>query len=272
MVFRSQAQAKQFFIDKILFQAQKDQITLSEAEQYMLGWTETEGGFELNQKIIDEFEKETTRAKYEAKISNLIKHAYDSDIHNDPANGQTYHAAYRILNQGDHYLLVMIKAALGEIRNDRKSDLWLKDKVLLILTGLGLTLVPFFTSVYFHLSMEWNAFMLTCVFFYLIPFGIYSFGMYMTSKKQAHSLTKIIFFQIAIAAVVISAYVYLIVRFGVIDITSHEHDRAGFRFIVSAPLLIVSIILLDFTLKRGIVYDGITGLMERFRSNEQRQR
>jgi len=39
MVFRNQGQAKQFFIDKILFQAQKDRIALSEAEKYMLGWT-----------------------------------------------------------------------------------------------------------------------------------------------------------------------------------------------------------------------------------------
>ena len=271
MVFSNQKQAKQFFIDKILFQAQKDRMSLSEAEQYMLGWTETEGGFELNQKLIDEFDKQTTPEIYESKISTLIKHAYDSDALSEPGKGKIYRDAYHVLSQGDHYLLVMIKKALQEIRDDRKSDLWLKDKLLLIMTGLGLTLVPFFTAIYFNLSEQWNDFMLTCIFFYVIPFGVYSLALYRTAKKQAHSLAKIIFFQIGIIAFAVSAYVYLIVQFHIIDITSHGYDRAGFRFIVSVPLFIVSVIMLDFTLKRGIVYDGVSDLLEKVRGEERQK-
>ena len=236
----------------------------------MLGWTETEGGFELNQKLIDELDKQTTREKYEAKISTLVKHVYDSDVINDPAKEKTYRAAYRTLNQGDHYLLVMIMQSLQEIRSDHKSDLWLKDKLLLIMAGLAIAL-PFFAALYFGLSREWYDFLAACVFFYLIPFCIYSIMLYTTSKKKSHSLTKIILFQIAIAAFAISIYAYLIAHFKIIDLTSHANDQFGFRFIVSVPLFIVSVIMLDFTLKRGIVYDGITDLLAKVRGEQRRK-
>lgn len=259
MVFRNQGQAKQFFIDKILFQAQKDRIALSEAEKYMLDWTETEGGFELNQKLIDKFHEQTSSDDYELKVSSLIRSAYNSDIHNDPALGQEYHAAYHRLKQGDHYLLVMIEQAFQGLNATIKSETGLKDKLLLILASLGVTLVPFIAAVYFDFSKQWASFMYTCIFLYLFPFGLYCYAVHRTAKAKGSSLStvKLVLFQFAIAAIAISTYVYLIVQFNVVDIADHESDRVGFRLIVSAPLLIISIILSDVTLQRGIFYDGI---------------
>jgi hypothetical protein len=266
MVFKSQAQAKLFFIDKILFQAQKDRISLSEAEQYMLGWTETEGGFELNRKLIDEFDTQTIRENYEKAICALIRHAYDTDISNDPAMSKTYNAAYRTLNHGDHYLLVMIKQTFQEIRADHKSDLWLTDKLLLIMTALGIA-VPFVAALYFQLSREWYNFLAACVFFYLIPFSIYSYMAVKTARKKGNVLSKMenVSIPILISIVSIVLYVYLIDKFNIIELRSHSFDHAGFRFIVAAPLLIFSICLLDFSLKRGLVYDGVMGYIDKLR-------
>ena len=53
MIFADQFQAKRFFMDRVSLQAEKEHIPLSGAEQYMLGWTETEEGFEVNQEYID---------------------------------------------------------------------------------------------------------------------------------------------------------------------------------------------------------------------------
>ena len=112
-MFTSQLQAKDFFIERIVLQAQTDNISLSEAEKYMLRWTETEEGFEMDQKLIDRFNEETIDSEYEKKISNLIKHAYEADIKNDSQMKEKYQSAYKALRKGDHYILVMIDDAIG---------------------------------------------------------------------------------------------------------------------------------------------------------------
>jgi hypothetical protein len=113
MIFSSQIQAKKFFIDRIIFHAQKGNIPLTEAERYMLGWTEVEQGFEMNQQLTEKFNEETSDAKYEKKISSLVRSAYDADIKSDPELKETYRSAYKVLKQGDHYLLVMINNSIG---------------------------------------------------------------------------------------------------------------------------------------------------------------
>lgn len=266
MTFRSQEQAKQFFIDKILFQAQKDRVILSDAEQYMLGWSESERAFELNKKLSDEFREQTSDQEYERRISTLIKRAYDADIQNDPALGQTYHAAYQCLKQGDYYILIMIEKALQGYKAAIKTDAWLKDKILLILVGLGITLVPFMIAVYFNFSKQWASFMSACIFLYLFPFGLYSYSIYRTAKtKGTMSATRTIIFPLVIATIAICMYVYLIVQFNIIDIAAHESDRIGFRLIVSAPLLVVSIFILDVALQRGILYDNIAEYLQKLK-------
>jgi hypothetical protein len=113
MQFLNEEYAKRFFIDKVLLQAQKENITLSEAEKYMLNWTETEVGFEIDQILINKFNAETTNAAYEKKICSLLRHAYDNDVVNDSRMKETYRNAYRTLNKRDHYILVMIDEAIG---------------------------------------------------------------------------------------------------------------------------------------------------------------
>jgi len=154
----------------------------------------------------------------------------------------------------------MIEQAFQGLNATMKSVTGLKDKLLLILTGLGVMLVPFITAVYFDFSKQWASFMYTCIFLYLFPFGLYSYAVHRTAKAKGSSLStvKLVLFQLVIAAITISTYVYLIIQFNVADIAAHESDRVGFRLIVSAPLLIISIILSDVTLQRGIFYDGIT--------------
>lgn len=56
---------------------------------------------------------ETTDKIFEEKVISLLKRAFDDDLRRDGESKQAYQDAYRALNQGDHYLLVMIKSALG---------------------------------------------------------------------------------------------------------------------------------------------------------------
>lgn len=136
MTFSNEIQDKKYFIDKILLQARHENIQFSEAEKYMLGWTETEEGFVINKQLLDKFNQETADAKYEKKVVSLLRRVYNSDVSNDPTSKDSYREAYRILNSGDYYILVMIRSAIGS-----KLSNGLKDRVLLILAAIGVFLL-----------------------------------------------------------------------------------------------------------------------------------
>ena len=111
--FPNQAAAKQFFIDRIVFQAGKDGVALAEVEKQMLAWSEAEMTPVEAIELGSRFEKETTNAELERKISALVKKAYKEDVARDAGARRLYLEAYRVLNQGDHYILVMVEPMLG---------------------------------------------------------------------------------------------------------------------------------------------------------------
>ncbi len=109
----NESQAKQFLINRIIFQAQKEHCALSEVEQYMLGWSESDKGFEIDDTLTERFNQETTDEAYEKKMADLIARAFKEDVNQNPEAKGKYRGAYRALKQGDHYILVMIEAAIG---------------------------------------------------------------------------------------------------------------------------------------------------------------
>jgi hypothetical protein len=113
VAFADQCSAKAFFIERLTSQAEKEGIRLSEAERYMLAWSESDPTFAQNPALTRQFENETTDKIFEEKVISLLKRVFDDDLRRDGASKETYQDAYRVLNQGDHYLLVMIKSALG---------------------------------------------------------------------------------------------------------------------------------------------------------------
>lgn len=108
-----QAGAKAYFIALIVEQAGKSNVPLSEAERYNLAWCETDPSFERKLELDSKFEEETTMEEYEKKVATLIKQAYDAAAASSSEGKQTFRAAYKALSKGDHYLLVMLRAALG---------------------------------------------------------------------------------------------------------------------------------------------------------------
>ncbi len=77
-VFTSQGQAKRFFVDKIVAQAVREGHPLSE--------------------------------------SGLAVRAYAADIASNPDAGPTYREAFHVLNQGDHYILMMLEGLSRRLR------------------------------------------------------------------------------------------------------------------------------------------------------------
>ena len=106
--------------------------------------------------------------------------------------------------------------------------------------------------------------MIFCYLFLIIYFG-YSHVTFSLKKEPISKRLRIYLFQFIVALILIGLYA-AVFKYNVVNIQSHSTRRgSGFDYIVMVPLLGLSIILLDFWLKRGFVYDGITGYISKLR-------
>ena len=113
-MFPDQFAAKAFFVDRVIAQAETEGVTLSRAERNQLSWTEVEGGFEIDFDLLAEFGAETDAETYEAKVAGLLARAYEQDVAAKPSSApRRYAAANAALEGHDHYIMIMIDAALG---------------------------------------------------------------------------------------------------------------------------------------------------------------
>jgi len=117
----TQSSAKQFFVSKVLVEAQAQGIELSQAEKTMLRWSESDPEFKAEPALVEQLTAEIPDDEYEAKIRNLLASAYHRDLKADASAKRMWRQAYSVLNRGDHYILVMINQAIG-----RKLRPWWK--------------------------------------------------------------------------------------------------------------------------------------------------
>jgi len=113
MEFLTQTEAKKFFVDKIILEASQQETSLTDAQRYMLSWSESDPDFKIIPAMNASFEQENTDIEYEKKVRKLIKNAYERDIKKDKTLREDWRKAYSVLKKGDHYILVMLKDALG---------------------------------------------------------------------------------------------------------------------------------------------------------------
>jgi hypothetical protein len=111
--FSTQSEAKRFFIERVLQQAQVEGVQLSAAERAMLGWSESDPQFDPDPLLPQKLAAEMDDDEYEDKIVDLLDGGYRREIASNPEAKELYRQAYSVLRQGDHYLLVFIKRALG---------------------------------------------------------------------------------------------------------------------------------------------------------------
>jgi len=113
MPFETQSNAKRFIVDKVLEQAKMEGVNLSEAERYNLNWSESDPDFKLDYELAEALENEIGSDKFEAKVGGLIRRVFERDMATDTDTKSLYREAYAKLNEGDHYIMIMIKSALG---------------------------------------------------------------------------------------------------------------------------------------------------------------
>ena len=86
---------------------------LSDSERQMLSFSESDPEFIVDPALVNKLAAEISDEDYERKIGGLLKRAYQRDLARNSVARDTYREAYTVLNQGDHYLLIMINQALG---------------------------------------------------------------------------------------------------------------------------------------------------------------
>jgi len=101
--FHTARQAKEFIVSRIVDEALREGVALSEAERKLLYHSEMSGSTPDDPGISDE--------EYENKISSLIKHAVNRARRESSEEFDMWWAAIRLLKKQDHYVLVMIARA-----------------------------------------------------------------------------------------------------------------------------------------------------------------
>ena len=109
----SQGQAKRFFVQKIVEQAMREGRPLSDNERWMLSFSESDPEFVVDVARVRALDAEIPDSEYEQKVAGLAERACATDIAADSEALATYKEAFRVLSQGDHYLLIMLRQGVS---------------------------------------------------------------------------------------------------------------------------------------------------------------
>ncbi len=111
----SARQAKEFLVSKIVDQAQREGLPLSEVERKMLYFSETGWTLPDMEEVNATFEHNCDQEEYEKKIAAVVRRFRQRAQSESPEELEAWTEAVRILSEEDHYLLVLIDEA-GPIR------------------------------------------------------------------------------------------------------------------------------------------------------------
>ncbi len=144
-------EAKDFLVAQTAEQAGLEGVPLSDLEKRMMHFTEGKSATEDPISLNDEFEAQYDTTEYEAKISDLLHHAYKRLRKENDVARRNWDEAIRCLRRGDHYLLVMWDSTLP---GERPRG----DSLKLLAASLGVVVLVFlgvFIAVKFEPQWRW---------------------------------------------------------------------------------------------------------------------
>ena len=108
--FNTVRKAKEYLVGRIVAQAARDGIPLSDVERDMLYFSETGWTLPNMMTISREFDQNYNQDEYEKKIGQIIRRIHEQSSGSD----DTWDEAVNRLRDEDHYLLVLIDGASSE--------------------------------------------------------------------------------------------------------------------------------------------------------------
>jgi hypothetical protein len=113
MSFASSMEAKEFLVSRIVEEASRQHVRLSELERKMLYFSERYPTLPDIMEVNEKFEAEYDSEEYEGKIKGLARKALRHDQKESPENVPLWREAIQMLNKEDHYILVMLDVPLS---------------------------------------------------------------------------------------------------------------------------------------------------------------
>jgi len=135
MSFKNSMEAKEFLVYRIVKEAERRHVPLSETERKMLHFSESCPTLPDMAEIAERFESECDDEKYEKKISKLARSAYRRDRKESPETARLWKEAIKVLQKEDHYILVMLDVPRSA------GDVWKLILTALVLVALGLSVI-----------------------------------------------------------------------------------------------------------------------------------
>jgi hypothetical protein len=125
--FTTAREAKEFLISRIVTEAQREGVPLSDVEVKMLYFSETGWAPPDFMEVNEAFERDCDTGEYERKIATLIRNFSTAAHENSPDDFDAWEQAIEVLGLEDHYLLVLISIADGSLTAagaDAPAPLW----------------------------------------------------------------------------------------------------------------------------------------------------
>lgn len=144
--FKSGREAKEYLIQRILTQADRDCTPLSDIERKMLYFSESCWTLPGMMAISQEFDQNYDQSEYEHKIGQIINRLHDQRHTNHEEDH--WDEAVNRLREEDHYLLVLVDGA----GTPEKRSRW--DTIKLVLAGVAVVALyfPILSFIESHVS------------------------------------------------------------------------------------------------------------------------
>jgi hypothetical protein len=112
-MFQTQTEARQFFIERLIRQANFERVPLSDDEREMLLWSESAPDSVSDPELATRLAASISDADYESKMAGLLSRSFAEDVSGDTSAQQLWQDARAVLKKGDHYILIVIDKAVG---------------------------------------------------------------------------------------------------------------------------------------------------------------
>jgi hypothetical protein len=183
--FHSAREAKEFLVSRIVAEAQRENIPLSEVERKMLYFTESAWTLPDIMEVSEDFDREYDQDEYEQKIAKLVTKADRCIRRTSRDDYDRWWAAIRFLQREDHYISVMISLAGLRPRGDQ---------LRLFVAGLGIAtciLMWTFLSVKYDIHMPSRGSLGILVWGILVCLLVaYMLLQFILGRKSADDLTS----------------------------------------------------------------------------------
>ena len=123
-MFHTPLEARKFFENRIVKQADDEHIPLSADERLMLSWSESEPDSIADPALVDRLAIEISDEDYEDKIAGLLERSYAADLARGSNAKRMWIEAFRALNRADYYIGIVVDRALG-----RRLTPWWKFRI-----------------------------------------------------------------------------------------------------------------------------------------------